>query len=226
MLLGLALSARPSKSAAQLLDEYVFEPLDLESTTRRGPRPPRRRRPTPCSTGHHSLPGPDGVMNCTEPLDITTHSSSVGFTDSGVTSTIADLGRYAQALAAGALAREGQPDRWANLLPVSADGPSWLQATGGAYLAGLARRSARLDAGLPHERLLRPRHRHDGRRGAEQQRRRQRARGDPSRGNSPPSPRRRRRPPVRPHPEFGLPWTAEQYHEAITQAAVCPLPAP
>ena len=27
-------------------------------------------------------------------------------------------------------------------------------------------------------------------------------------------------------PEFGLPWTAEQYHEAITASAVCPLPAP
>ena len=32
--------------------------------------------------------------------------------------------------------------------------------------------------------------------------------------------------PARQPRQFGLPWTAEQYHEAITQAAVCPLPAP
>ena len=175
--------------------------------------------------GYHSLPGPDGVINCAEPLDITTMSSSLGFTDSGVTSTISDLGRYAQALASGALAREGQPDRWANPLPVSPDGPSWLQATGGAFLAGslvgqhgwvpgyLTSVYSDPETGMTVAVVL-----NNSAAGstlaaslawelAAIASKAPAASGETA-------------------PQFGLPWTAEQYHEAITQAAVCPLPAP
>jgi len=225
VLLGLALQRATSKSAAQLLDQYVFGPLDLQHTTLPRPAPAEPSRSAPVLTGHHSLPGPDGVMNCTEPLDITTASSSVGFTDSGVTSTITDLGRYAQALASGALAREGQPDRWANPLPVSADGPSWLQATGGAYLAGSLigqhgwipgyLTSVYSDPGTGMTVAVALNNSAAGSQLAASLAWELAAiasKAPAAAGETAPA--------------FGLPWTAEQYHEAITQAAVCPLPAP
>ncbi|MGC5223579.1 serine hydrolase domain-containing protein [Micromonospora sp. DT81.3] len=225
VLLGLALQRATNKSAAQLLNEYVFDPLDLQSTTLPRATPSAPSRSEPVLKGYHSLRGPDGVINCAEPLDITTMSSSMGFTDSGVTSTISDLGRYAQALASGALAREGQPDRWANPLPVSPDGPSWLQATGGAFLAGslvgqhgwvpgyLTSVYSDPETGMTVAVVL-----NNSAAGstlaaslawelAAIASKAPAASGETA-------------------PQFGLPWTAEQYHEAIAQAAVCPLPAP
>ncbi|HWI32398.1 MAG TPA: serine hydrolase domain-containing protein [Microbacterium sp.] len=223
ILLGLALERASGKSAAALLDQYVFEPLDMVSSSLPRPAAATPSKTEPVLLGHHSLPGADGVMNCTEPLDITPLSSSIGFTDSGVTSTITDLGRYAQALAAGALAPEGQPDRWAAPLPVSADGPSWLQSTGGAFLAGsligqhgtmpgyitavysdpgtgmtvaVVLNNSAAGAGLGASLAWEL---------AAIASKAPAASGQTA-------------------PEFGLPWTAEQYHEAVTQAAVCPIP--
>ncbi|HEX5859365.1 MAG TPA: serine hydrolase domain-containing protein [Microbacterium sp.] len=225
VLLGLALQRATTKSAAQLLEEYVFAPLGLESTTLPRPAPAEPSRTEPVLAGHHSLPGPDGVLNCTEPLDITTLSSSVGFTDSGVTSTIGDLGRYGQALAAGSLMPQGQPDRWGAPLPVSADGPSWLQATGGAYLAGsligqhgmipgyLTSVYSDPGTGMTVAVVLNNSAAGSGIVAALAWELAAIASKAPAAGGQT-------------APEFGLPWTAEQYHEAITASAVCPLPAP
>jgi D-alanyl-D-alanine carboxypeptidase len=74
-------------------------------------------------------------MNCTAPLDITTLSASTGFTDSGVVTDIDDLGRYAQALAAGSLLPEGT-DRLADARPPRDGAPSWFTTGGGVYRAG------------------------------------------------------------------------------------------
>ena len=70
-------------------------------------------------------------MNCAEPLDITELSASVGFTDAGVVSTIPDLGRYAQALAAGALLPDGV-DRFDDPLAVYSGAPPGTPTAGGA----------------------------------------------------------------------------------------------
>ncbi|WP_214443636.1 serine hydrolase, partial [Mycobacterium tuberculosis] len=78
----------------------------------------------------------EGGFDCAAPVDITTLSSSTGFTDSGVVSTITDLGRYIQAEARQALRTKEEPARFATPLPVAEGAPSWYQATGGAYLAG------------------------------------------------------------------------------------------
>jgi D-alanyl-D-alanine carboxypeptidase len=76
-----------------------------------------------------------GAWNCAQPADFTTLSSSIGGSDSGVVTDIADLGRYAQALASGALVTP-ESARFDDPLPVAADQPSWLTTAGGAYQAG------------------------------------------------------------------------------------------
>ncbi len=136
VLLGIALERASGMSAAELYDRYVFDPLDLENTAL-----PADQWATADEEGVSALPGyystkVDGEMNCTDPLDVTNVSLSTGFTDSGAVTTIDDLGRYLQALAAGALAGEAASERWDNPLAPSSSSSSWHRVTGGAYLAG------------------------------------------------------------------------------------------
>ena len=104
-LLGLALETATATSLPDLVEQYVTEPLALDSTWLPGPEPatPSGDSDTPSLRGNNSLPGEDGQLLCADPLDITTLSASIGYADSGAVSTITDLGRYAQALATGAL---------------------------------------------------------------------------------------------------------------------------
>jgi D-alanyl-D-alanine carboxypeptidase len=135
LLLGLALERATGKSAAELLRQHVFDPLDLTVTTLPGGQAAKPSTTGASLEGYHSLRGGDGVMNCTAPLDITTLSASTGFTDSGVVTDIDDLGRYAQALAAGSLLPEGT-DRLADARPPRDGAPSWFTTGGGVYRAG------------------------------------------------------------------------------------------
>lgn len=139
VLLGLALERATGQSAAQLLQQYVFAPLDLTSMALPGEKAakPAGRAPAkrPALDGYQSMPGEGGALNCVEPLNLTTLSASVGYTDSGVVSDITDLGRYAQALAAGTLMPK-DTKRFANPLPAYDGAPSWLTTTGGAVQAG------------------------------------------------------------------------------------------
>ncbi|MBT2483890.1 MULTISPECIES: serine hydrolase [unclassified Microbacterium] len=134
LLLGLALERASGMSAAELIQEYVAEPLGLQDTSLPSPvaAPPSTG---PVMKGHY-LPTAEGGFNCAAPRDITTVSSSNGYTDSGVVSTITDLGRYAQAQAAQVLRTQDEPDRYGSPLPVSKKSASWFQATGGGYLVG------------------------------------------------------------------------------------------
>ncbi|MCR2762808.1 beta-lactamase family protein [Microbacterium sp. zg.B48] len=134
VILGVALERATGRSAAQLLTEYVFDPLDLTETRLPGAvaAPPSTG---PVLTGHHSLRDGAGTMNCAEPLEMTSLSASSGFTDSGVVTDIDDIGRYVQGLATGALLPEGA-DRFEQPLAVYADAPSWYTTRGGAIQAG------------------------------------------------------------------------------------------
>lgn len=134
LLLGLALERASGMSASELIAEYVTEPLGLPDTSLPGDAaaPPSTG---PVLNGHY-LNAVEGGYNCVAPVDITTLSASSGFTDSGVVSTITDLGRYAQAEAKQALRTKDDPDRFGSPLPESEGAPSWYQATGGAYLVG------------------------------------------------------------------------------------------
>lgn len=132
VLLGVALENAALTNAQSLLQAKVFEPLGLEDT--RLPGRPAAAPGEPALTGLHSEPGEDGVLSCAEPRDITSMSSSIGFTNAGVVSTIRDVGRYTQALAAGALTPDGV-DRFGS--PHAIPGfPSWLTNTGGVFQAG------------------------------------------------------------------------------------------
>lgn len=134
LLLGLALERASGMSARELIAEYVTEPLELAETS----LPPAAAAPPsdgPVLEGHYMNQG-EGGYDCAAPVDITTLSSSTGFTDSGAVSTITDLGRYIQAEATQALRTKDDPDRFATPLPVAEDAPTWYQATGGAYIAG------------------------------------------------------------------------------------------
>ena len=133
LLLGLALERASGMSASELIARYVSSPLDLAGTSL--PRP-AAAPPGDNALSGNRLPAIEGGYNCTAPVDITTISSSTGFTDSGAVSTIDDLGRYVQAAANQGLRDGAEPDRYASPLPVSAEAPSWYQATGGAYLVG------------------------------------------------------------------------------------------
>lgn len=219
VLLGLALENAGSESAAALLSEHVFSPLGLRHTSLPGSSAAKPGQPA--LTGLLSQPGADGAMNCAEPRDMTTMSSSFGFTNAGVVSTIADVGRYTQALAAGTF---GGTERFASPMLVAPDQPSWLTATGGAFQAGsligqfgsvpgyitasfadpttgmtvsvVLNNSAATDwvgAYLAWELASIA------------------SKAPAASGQS--------------TPDAGLPWTAQQYHDAIAAAAVCPLPA-
>jgi D-alanyl-D-alanine carboxypeptidase len=134
LLLGLALERAKNDSIQDLLQQYVTEPLALSST---GLPDPVAQPPGDGAVldGYWSMQDAAGAWNCTAPTDFTTLSSSIGSSDSGVVTDITDLGRYAQALASGALAGEGSA-RFDNPVPVAADQPSWLTTAGGAYQAG------------------------------------------------------------------------------------------
>ncbi|WP_144875241.1 serine hydrolase [Microbacterium sp. 1.5R] len=134
LLLGLALERATGLSASELVSQYVTQPLGLSSTSLPGPTA------APPSSGAvmagHYLPAVEGGYTCAAPIDITTMSSSTGFTDSGVVSTIDDLGRYAQAEAAQVLRTKEEPNRYGSPLPAYEGAESWLQETGGATLVG------------------------------------------------------------------------------------------
>ncbi len=216
ILLGLALERATNQSARELIETYVADPLGLDATAL-GELPE-----SGALQGGQSMPNPEGALDCVAPLDLTTASSSTGFTDAGVVTDIDDLGRYAQALASGALVTDD--DRFANPLPVAADGPSWYLADGGALIAGtligqygkvpgyITAAFADPETGLTVAVVLNN-SAADARVGeylawelAAIASKTPAADGQTA-------------------PEAGLPWTPEQYHEAIAAAAVCTPPA-
>jgi D-alanyl-D-alanine carboxypeptidase len=135
LLLGAALERATGRKAADLLNDYVFDPLDLVASQLPSSTAAEPSASGPVLNGNHSLRDAAGAMNCAEPLDVTELSASTGFTDSGVVSDIRDLGRYAQALAAGAILPEGV-DRFDDPVAVYEGAPSWYTASGGALQAG------------------------------------------------------------------------------------------
>lgn len=135
LLLGLAIERIGGLPASELIEEYVTAPMGLGQTSLPGDKAAKPSETGPVMNGHY-MNLVEGGYDCAAPVDITTLSSSSGFTDSGAVSTIEELGRYVQASAAQALRTTKEPDRYGAPLPAAAEAPSWFQATGGAYLAG------------------------------------------------------------------------------------------
>lgn len=133
MLLGLALERATGQTAAELIQQYVVAPLELSGTEL-----PQTAAAAPAGTplpGYY-VPTVEGALDCAAPVDISVLSSSVGYTDSGVVSTIDDLGRYVRATAAQAIPGAASASRWASPLPLSDNAELWRQVTGGAHLVG------------------------------------------------------------------------------------------
>ncbi|WP_203581059.1 serine hydrolase domain-containing protein [Microbacterium hibisci] len=217
VLLGLALQRATDMSAADLIETYVAGPLGLDATALAA------LPSTGVLKGGQSVNNAEGALDCAQPLDLTEASTSSGFTDAGVVTNIEDLGRYVQALASSALVEDD--DRFSAPVPVTADGPSWYTADGGALLAGsligqygkvpgyLTAAFADPTTGLTVAVVLNN-SAADGAVGehlawelAAIASKAPAASGETI-------------------PEAGLPWTAEQYHEAVAAAAVCTPPAP
>lgn len=135
LVLGLALERAAGMSASELIEKYVAAPLDLSATAL--PASNAAAAPPGSALAGHYSPAVEGGYNCQAPVDVTVASASMGYTDSGVVSTIEELGVYIQAEAAQALRAEGaEPARFGTPLPVAETAPSWYQATGGGHLVG------------------------------------------------------------------------------------------
>lgn len=225
VLLGLALERATGRSAAKLISDYVATPLELEATLLPGSKAAAPSGGAGPLTGQLSLPGEDGAINCAEPTDVSTLSASIGFTDSGAVSNVQNLRRYVQALATGALLSESSAeDRFSDPLPTRSGAPSWLNAAGGAILAGSlignygtvpgysTSAFSDPDTGLTVVVVL-----NNSVKGASPALNLSwelaaiASKAAPAAGQT--------------APEAGLPWTAQAYHDAVSKAAVCTPPA-
>jgi len=219
-LLGLALESASGSTMADLYERYVTDRLGMASTFL--PDPPAAEPGGDPLRGFVSLPGPDGALACATPVDVTRASSSIGFTDSGVVSSLDDAREYTQALATGALMPDGM-DRFAKQWPVAPDAPTWFTAGGGAYHAGslvgefgsvpgyLTASFADAATGLTVVVVLNN--------SAASERLAAYLAWELAAIASKAAPAAGRE-----AVDAGLPWTPQQYHDAIAQSAVCPLP--
>lgn len=132
-LLGLALQQASDLSASELIAKYVTEPLKLTSTELPG-NAAAKPTPAPALTGQLP-PAIDGGRNCAAPQDVTEMSASAGYTEGGVTSTITDLGQYARALAARSLGSKDD-GRFDPVMPASGEAASWDNVAGGSQVLG------------------------------------------------------------------------------------------
>ncbi|RLK52085.1 serine hydrolase domain-containing protein [Microbacterium telephonicum] len=128
VLLGLVLERASGLSAADLYERYVFEPTAMESSSL-----PDADASTDGRLAGLLTPVVDGAAQCDAPADMTTLSSSTGYTSSGVVSTVGDLSRYIRAVAAGARPYDAA-GRFET--PISLGDPSWFTAKGGDFQAG------------------------------------------------------------------------------------------
>lgn len=216
-LLGLALENASHQSLRDLYQEYVAEPNDLDRTF----------LPTVAAAepGTNPMPGfytsnAARQAGCEEePQEVTELSSSMGYANSGVVSTLEDLRDYAADLGRRAGSSDDLNPRWAESLPVSADGEQWVRVAGGDRLMGpmigqqgdiLGYATAAysdVDTGLTVVVSLNNSAGGGDLAGAL-------ARELAAIAMDAPSDRK---------PESSLPWTAEQARQAVTDAAVCPV---
>lgn len=223
LLLGIALERATGMSAAEMYEKYITEPLALEATVLPAATRNLAEAEAPMLNGLYSPDGPEGGVNCAEPMDVTALSSSTGHTAAGVVSDIEDLGLYMQALATGSLPGAND-DRFASVMPAGADAPAWYTTAGGAYQAGsligqygampgyITAAFSDPATGMTVAVVLNN-SRANGGVGAylAWELAAIASKAPAASGQT--------------APDAGLPWTAEQYGEAVVAAAVCPLPA-
>lgn len=134
-LLGMALTNASDMTAQELIEKYVTAPLQLTGTELPTDAP-AVPNPAPYLPGQLVQKNAEDVYDCAAPLDVSKLSASTGYLNSGVTTTIDDLGIYSRALASGSLDVKDQKQRFADPLPVSDKAATWYMTTGGSYVAG------------------------------------------------------------------------------------------
>lgn len=219
LLLGMALQNAARESMPALIREYVTQPLGLQATGLPGA--------AAAAPGDPALPGyfsdqADRDAGCTAPRDYTVLSSSFGFTDSGGVSTIDELGVYTASLAARAKEGDGLAPRWSGAKPVSTKSDSWYQYAGGTFIAGsmigqqgatpgyLTSAYADVDNGLTVAVVLNNSAAPESLVGYLAKELAAIVSKVPARGGET-------------APEFGLPWTADDYHQRVADRAICPI---
>ncbi len=130
ILLGTALERAAESSLDELYEEYVFEPLGMNSSSI-----PENAPESGIFDGLYSANDGDGNPNCAEPQNVSALSPSSGYSAAGVLSTVSDLGRYVRALATGARAYDAD-SRFESPLPATSTASAWFTAKGGTYQAG------------------------------------------------------------------------------------------
>lgn len=220
ILLGLALQNATGQTPAELIRRYATSPLGLQHTSLPGGE--AAAPGDPALRGWHSSKA-DREAACAAPSEITELSASIGATDAGAVSTIAELGIYAEALAEKVKGDDGKlTERWAGARPVNPDADSWYQYAGGTYIAGslvgqqgslpgyLSSAWSDVDSGLTVAVVLNNSAASGALISYLARELAAIASKAPARSGET-------------APASGLPWTAEDYHARVADKAVCPI---
>ena len=217
-LLGYALENATHTPLADLIENYVTDPQRLNHTA--------LPDVTSAKPGSKPLPGyytssAARQAGCTDaPTEYTKASSSLGYADSGIVSTIDDLGNYVARVAKSVGNLEKPPVRWADSLPVDADGDQWIRVAGGDRFYGTMvgqegstlgySTAAYSDINTGVTVAVTLNNSAAGGELAGSLARELAAIAMSAEGKHKPK-------------DAALPWTAEQAHAAVTDAAVCPI---
>ncbi|GAA1058985.1 serine hydrolase domain-containing protein [Agromyces bracchium] len=125
LLLTEALEQRTGRSWADLVDQYVLEPLELEGTS----LPAASDMAYAGALGGYAASYSGGKPACDAIVDVSRRSSSIGGTASGARTTLADAKAVSESFATGAMFQEATArDVW-TLNSLGGDAPGW-QAQG------------------------------------------------------------------------------------------------
>lgn len=216
-LLGLALENATRTPMPELYEEYVADPQGLGDTYLPGD--------ASAAPGSNPFPGFYSSSKVREngceepPRDMTELSSSIGYAGSGIVSSVGDLGDYVADLASSAGSSDALEQRWAQAVPLEADGPQWMRAAGGDRLLGsmigqegkifgyITAAYSDIDTGLTVVVTINN----------------SAAGGDLAGALARELAAIALETPGDDRPEASLPWTAAQAHDEVGDAAVCPI---
>ncbi len=123
VLLGMALQAATGMGWADMYRHYVFDRLGMSHSS--FPDPGQLTLPAPHPLSYATPLDGAGALQCGTTIDETSLSSSMGWTASGVVSTITDLKTFVQALATGSLVSKASALAQDAGVPLGPGAPSW-----------------------------------------------------------------------------------------------------
>lgn len=137
ILVGMALQNATGQSWSDLYRTYIFGRLGMSSSSL--PDSGQFTIPGPHPDGYAAGVDAAGARTCSPVLDVTSLSSSMGWTAAGAVSDLSDLKTFAQALASGTLVTQKSADQQATTVP---GGASWERYGLGVQFIGPLRGSS------------------------------------------------------------------------------------